>query len=186
MMTRNIRIYMPLIALAVMALAAVSCSTTRRLGAGETRYTGVGKFNVETPGDEKAPIALVDGLKEAANCDANDYVVAPFIKIPLGLWVYNNWNDSAGGLKGWLYNKLVKAPVLISEVRPEMRVKLMEQILDNNGYFGSTATYDIRYSKTNKKKAGVDYEIRLPCLRTYPYRQCNAQQGILLFPSGIY
>ena len=166
MMTRNIRIYMPLIALAVMALAAVSCSTTRRLGAGETRYTGVGKFNVETPGDEKAPIALVDGLKEAANCDANDYVVAPFIKIPLGLWVYNNWNDSAGGLKGWLYNKLVKAPVLISEVRPEMRVKLMEQILDNNGYFGSTATYDIRYSKTNKKKAGVDYEIRL----TNPYR----------------
>ena len=120
-----------------------------------------GKFDVHTAGGEKVPTALLDNLKEASNCDANDYIIAPFIKIPLGLWVYNNWNDSAKGIKGAIYNWLVKPNVLISEVRPEMRVKLMEQILDNNGYFGSTATYDIAYSKHNDRKAAIDYTLNV-------------------------
>ncbi len=147
-------------------MTVISCSTTRRLGPGETRYTGIGKFNVVTTDKEKAPAELVEDLKHAANCDANDYIIAPFIKIPVGLWVYNNWNDSSKGIKGWLYNKLVEAPVLITEVRPEMRVKLMEQILDNNGYFGSTASYDIKYNAKNKRKASIDYRIDM----SRPYR----------------
>ncbi|MDE5675222.1 MAG: BamA/TamA family outer membrane protein [Muribaculaceae bacterium] len=169
MRNKRIGFLLPLCLAVLTGIVAVSCSTTRRLGPGEIRYTGVGGFDV-TPIDsaskEKLPSDLMSNLKEAANCDPNDYIIAPFIKIPLGLWVYNNWNDSAGGVRGWLYNKLVKQPVLISEVRPEMRVKLMEQILDNNGYFGSSASYDIDYSKSNKKKASVDYRINL----NDPYR----------------
>ncbi|MDE6399806.1 MAG: BamA/TamA family outer membrane protein [Muribaculaceae bacterium] len=151
---------------AVLAVMACACSTTRRLGQGETRYTGVGDFDIIRSDNEKLPVGLVDNLKEASNCDANDYIFAPFIKIPLGLWVYNNWNDSAKGLKGWLYDHLAKPNVPISEVRPEMRVKLMEQILDNNGYFGSTASYSIDYSKKNKRKASIDYTLNV----SRPYR----------------
>ena len=151
------------VAILAACVLLAGCSTTRRLAPGETRYTGVGKFDVHTAGGEKVPTALLDNLKEASNCDANDYIIAPFIKIPLGLWVYNNWNDSAKGIKGAIYNWLVKPNVLISEVRPEMRVKLMEQILDNNGYFGSTATYDIAYSD---RKAAIDYTLNV----SEPYR----------------
>ncbi|MDE6144452.1 MAG: hypothetical protein K2F94_10320, partial [Muribaculaceae bacterium] len=151
---------------AVLAVMACACSTTRRLGQGETRYTGVGDFDIIRSDNEKLPVGLVDNLKEASNCDANDYIFAPFIKIPLGLWVYNNWNDSAKGLKGWLYDRLAKPNVPISEVRPEMRVKLMEQILDNNGYFGSTASYSIDYSEKNKRKASIDYTLNV----SRPYR----------------
>ncbi|MDE6772197.1 MAG: BamA/TamA family outer membrane protein [Muribaculaceae bacterium] len=151
---------------AVLAVMACACSTTRRLGQGETRYTGVGDFDIIRSDNEKLPVGLVDNLKEASNCDANDYIFAPFIKIPLGLWVYNNWNDSAKGLKGWLYDHLAKPNVPISEVRPEMRVKLMEQILDNNGYFGSTASYSIDYSEKNKRKASIDYTLNV----SRPYR----------------
>lgn len=151
---------------AVLAVMVCACSTTRRLGQGETRYTGVGDFDIIRSDNEKLPVGLVDNLKEASNCDANDYIFAPFIKIPLGLWVYNNWNDSAKGLKGWLYDHLAKPNVPISEVRPEMRVKLMEQILDNNGYFGSTASYNIDYSKKNKRKASIDYTLNV----SRPYR----------------
>lgn len=154
------------VAILAACVLLAGCSTTRRLAPGETRYTGVGKFDVHTAGGEKVPAALLDNLKEASNCDANDYIIAPFIKIPLGLWVYNNWNDSAKGIKGAIYNWLVKPNVLISEVRPEMRVKLMEQILDNNGYFGSTATYDIAYSKHNDRKAAIDYRLNV----SEPYR----------------
>lgn len=153
-------------AIALLAVIVSACSTTRRLGQGEIRYTGVGKFDVVRTDEEKLSPGLIENLREASDCDANDYIIAPFIKIPLGLWVYNNWNDSAKGLKGWLYNKLAKPNVLISEVRPEMRAQLMEQILDNNGYFGSTVTYDIDYSKKNKKKASVDYTLNV----SKPYR----------------
>lgn len=166
MKRNNIRAYVILAAVAITGMLLSACSTTRRLGQGEIRYTGVGNFNVVRTGDEKLPPELIENLREASDCDANDHVIAPFIKIPLGLWVYNNWNDSAKGLKGWLYNKLAKPNVLISEVRPETRVRLMEQILDNNGYFGSTVSYEIDYGKKNKRKARIDYTLHV----SKPYR----------------
>ena len=142
-----------------------SCSTTKKLEPGETRYTGMGKFEVIAPEGEKLPAALDAELKKTGETDANNYIIAPFIKIPLGLWVYNNWNDSTKGLKGWLYRKLVKQPVLISDVKPEMRSKIMEQLLDNNGYFGSSVKYNVEYSKHNNRKAAIGYTLNI----TKPY-----------------
>lgn len=145
----------------IILIAVSSCSTTRRIPEGETRYTGVGKMEVVKPKDVKVPSALMADMNQAVACDPNNYIFASFIKIPVGLWVYNNWNDSTKGIGGWLYRKLVKQPVLISDVRAEMRTKLMEQILDNNGYFGSTVSYDVAYDKRNHKKAAIDYTINL-------------------------
>ena len=144
-----------MIALIIMA----ACSTTKRLEPGETRYTGMGKFDVIPTDGHKIPSALDAELRKTGETDANNYIIAPFIKIPLGLWVYNNWNDSTKGLKGWLYRKLVKPPVLISDVKPEVRVKLMEQMLDNNGYFGSTVRYNVEPSKHNDRKAAIGYTL---------------------------
>lgn len=142
-------------------LLAVSCSTTRRLEEGETLYTGMGKFDVVSEDGHKLPGALESELRSTGQTDANNYIIAPFIKIPLGLWVYNNWNDSAKGLKGWLYKKLVKQPVLVNEVKPEMRAKLMQQLLDDNGYFGSSVVPEIQYDKKNNKKAAIGYTINI-------------------------
>lgn len=144
----------------------ISCSTTKKLGPDETRYTGLGKFEVMTPEGVKLPGALESELKSTGQTDANDYILAPFIKIPLGLWVYNNWNDSAKGLKGWLYRKWVKDPVLISEVKPEIRAKLMQQLLDDNGYFGSQVVYNIEHDKKDEKLASIGYTLHVP----KPYR----------------
>ena len=79
-----------ILAVLLIGSIVVSCSTTRRLGAGEVRYTGVGEFDVvpmDSGNNEKLSVGLMDNLRKAANCDANDYVRAPFIKIPLCLWV---------------------------------------------------------------------------------------------------
>ena len=150
----------------ILTLGMISCSTTKRLEPGEVRYTGIGKFDIIPADGNKIPSALEAELHTTADCDANNYIIAPFIKIPLGLWVYNNWNDSARGLKGWLYKKLVKQPVLVSEVKPAMRAKIMEQLLDNSGYFGSSVTYAVDTSSTNKKKAAIDYTLHV----NNPYR----------------
>ena len=112
----------------------------------------------------------MNNLKTAINYKPNNPMpfFSPFKRtpFPIGLWVYNHWNDSAKGLKGWLYRKLVSQPVLISDARPEMRVKLMEQMLDNNGYFGSHASYDIVYNKKNNRKASINYVVDV----AEPYR----------------
>ena len=151
----------PLLILLVVSLM-LSCSTTRRLEADETLYTGMGTFKVISADGKKLPASLEGELKKTGETDANNYIIAPFIKIPLGLWVYNNWNDSSKGLKGWLYRKLVKQPVLVSEVKPEMRTKIMEQLLDDNGYFGSIVNYDVQYDKKNNKKAAIGYTLHVP------------------------
>lgn len=153
--------------LATLFVWIASCSTTSRIAPDETRYTGMGKFDIIMADDKsKLPGALEGELRKTGETNANDYIFAPFIKIPLGLWVYNNWNDSSKGIKGWLYRKWVKDPVLVSEVKPEIRAKLMEQLLDDNGYFGSQVTYNIEPDKKNDKKAAIGYTLHV----TKPYR----------------
>lgn len=150
-----------LLAVFVAAAFLVACSTTKKIPDGEILYTGVKKFNINPTGEEKLPDAMVADLKEAINVKPNNpmpflspYVRTPF---PIGLWVYNNWSDSSKGIKGWLYRNLVSQPVLVSDVRPELRTKMMESILDNNGYFGSTVSYDLLVDKKNSKKARISY-----------------------------
>lgn len=149
-----------------MGLLGASCSTTRRVPQGDVRYTGIGKFDVVPSGKEKIPAPLVENLRRAADCDPNNTFLVSFLPIPVGLWVYNNWSDSARGLKGKIYDLLARPNVLLSEVKPDMRSQIMKQILDNNGYFGSTVNYTIDYGKKNSKKASIDYTMNV----SSPYR----------------
>lgn len=144
------------------ALAVVSsCSTTKRIPDGEQLYNGL-HLNVETPPDVKVPSAVRSDMMKAINVKPNNALplLTPYRRypFPLGLWVYNNWNDSARGLKGWLYRWLVREPVLVSDVRPETRVKMLKTILNNSGYLASTVNYDV-VSGRNPKKANIDYTV---------------------------
>lgn len=156
---------LPLLLIAV--LMAAACSTTRRLDDGEVLYTGVKSIKVNPADGEKIPAELLSDLNDAVAVRPNNAtpLLYPYSKFrypfPLGLWVYNNWNDSARGLKGWLYEKLVSQPVLISDVRAAQRMKMVEKILGENGYFGSTALYDLVYDKNNDKKAAIAYTFNI-------------------------
>lgn len=167
-----IKIATRLTAFIIAAGVMAACSTTKRLGPDETLYTGVTKFNIRPAGGEKLPDEMVADLKKTINVAPNNplpyKIMSPYWRspLPIGLWVYNNWNDSAKGIKGWLYRKLVEQPVLISDVRPEVRVKMLEEILDQNGYFGSTATYSLIPDKKNDKKAKIEYDLDVS--RPYP------------------
>lgn len=157
-MKRQLSIILPLV---VMLLTLGSCSTTRRIPAGEQLYTGVKKVEIEHPLDgPKLSSLLKTSLEEAAAASPNNYIKLlkwryPF---PLGLWVYNNWDNPPGGLKHWLYEKLVSEPVLVSDVRPWVRTRMMEEILDNNGFFSGTATYTLNPGR-NPRKASISYTV---------------------------
>ena len=149
------------LALVFMVLVlAGACSTTRRLGEDEVLYTGM-KVRINLTGDEKLPANLVSELKQAVDVKPNNPIplITPYVRspFPLGLWVYNNWNDSARGIYGWAYRHLVEQPVLISDVKAPMRMKMVERLLADNGYFGSTATFEEVPDKKDPKKASKSY-----------------------------
>ena len=159
--------YIPLILMLI--LVAAACSTTNRLTEDETLYTGM-KVKINPTDNEKLPAALVSDLKSAVDVKPNNPwpFITPYVRTPLpyGLWVYNHWNDSARGVYGWLYRMLVEQPVLVSDVKAPMRMKMVEQILADNGYFGSTATYEEVPDKKNPKKASMLYTFDV----SSPYR----------------
>ena len=149
----------------VAALAAVwlfaACSTTRRIPEGEMLYTGIKKVRIEAPAGEKTPEVVAAAVNKAVAYPPNNALFgSSSIKIPfpLGLWVYNSGPEPEKGLKKWVYNKLVSQPVLVSDVRPELRVKSVDEILDNSGFFRGHASYELVQGK-NKKKAAITYNI---------------------------
>lgn len=158
------------IAALMLTLMLVSaCSTTRRLGDDELLYNGM-KVKINPTDDERLPGGLVSDITQAVNVKPNNPwpLISPYKRdpFPFGLWIYNNWNDSAKGLSGWIYRKLSKQPVLISDLRADMRMKLVENILADNGYFGSTASYEVVPDKRNPKKASMLYTFDV----SSPYR----------------
>lgn len=161
---------LPLLPLLIVAAAVggailSSCSTTKKIPDGEVLYTGVKKFNINPTEGDELPVEMVDAMKEAIDVAPNNPMpfFSPYMRTPLptGLWVYNNWSDSSKGIKGWLYDLLVSEPVLVSDVKPQVRTKMIQSILDNNGYFGSAVDYSLNYSKRNSKKASITYTANL-------------------------
>ena len=141
---------------ALIALVISGCSTTRRIEADEMLYTGV--KDVEFAGSVTPEVCVQDEIELAVDVAPNKYTITPSMRIPIGLWVYNNWNPEAGGLKGWMYRKLVEEPVLVSDVRPEVRTKMIDEILADNGYFRGSSSYTLNQGK-NKKKASITYSV---------------------------
>lgn len=120
------------------------------------------KINIIPQGQEKPAPGIASDVKDAVNVKPNNSLISPYIRypFPLGLWVYNNWPNPPKGFRHWLYEKLVAEPVLISDVRPEVRTKMIDEILDNNGYFSGSASYKLIKGK-NPKKARILYDVNL-------------------------
>ncbi len=153
-----------ILAVISLAIAAAGCSTTSKLDDGDILYNGM-KLNVKGAEGDKVPAGIRSDMTKAVNVRPNNPwpFISPYMRnpLPLGLWVYNHMNDSAGGLKGWIYNKFVEQPVLVRDVRPATRVRMLESILDDNGYFGSKVSYSLQRGK-NPKKAKIVYDADLP------------------------
>ena len=146
--------------LLMLTLLATGCSTTRRIPADELLYTGIKAFEVKDESkDEPFPTDVEDVLYNAVAVKPNN-ALTPKLRypFPLGLWVYNNWPNPKKGPVHWLRDKLVAEPVLISDVRPEVRTHMIDELLDNNGYFSGSASYEL-IPQRNKKKAKILYTV---------------------------
>lgn len=167
MKKRNLNIdlhILPLLA-GLIAIVLAACSTTKRLESGEVLYTGIKQTKIESTVKEKLPDEMVSNIKAAVNVKPNMPVpfLSPYVKNPfqLSLWAWNSMTDSTKGFKKWFLNIFAREPVLISDVRPEVRSAMIKEILDNNGYFDASSSYTINYDKKNKKKADLSYDVKI-------------------------
>lgn len=145
-----------------MTIIITACSTTRRISVDDPLYTGVKRIHIASAEGETVPEGLEEQVKEVVNVTPNNSLISPYVRhpFPVGLWVYNNWSNPPSGFKHWLYEKLVEEPVLISDVRPEVRVHMIDELLENNGYFSGAASFELLPAR-NPKKVKIKYNVNV-------------------------
>ena len=142
-------------------LLATSCSTTKKLGENDVLYTGVKRLKYHED-SVKADAGMKEDIFTAINVRPNNPLYSPYYRtpFPIGLMIYNNIDEDATGFKGWLYKHFAAKPVLIRRVNPQARVDMINTILRNNGYFTSSASYELHPS-SNPKKAKISYDVNI-------------------------
>jgi outer membrane protein assembly factor BamA len=143
------------------AVLIAACSTTSRIPDDEQLYIGVKRVDIQGSAGSRVPESVTSQVNEAVNVAPNNALFGSSrirVPFPIGLWVYNSWSDSCTGIKRWIYDKLVSEPILVSDVRPDVRTGMIESLLDDNGYFRGTASYELLTQK-NPKKARISYTI---------------------------
>ncbi|MGL5920867.1 MAG: BamA/TamA family outer membrane protein, partial [Bacteroidales bacterium] len=155
----------------VLLFLLTGCSTTKMIPEDQELYTGIKKVEVDKPKDLKLDPNLESSLSSPLDYPPNNSLLGSSsyrIPFPLGLWVYNSlyeYKDKKKGFKHWLFKKFGRTPVLVSNVKPELRVKVVENMLQDYGHFGSKVSYEILKDKKDPKKAKILYKVNI----TEPY-----------------
>ncbi len=143
-----------LLYLLLLTLIGTSCSTTKFLPEGELLYTG-SKIKMEgndTPKKEQKN--LKTAMKKLLRPKPNSNILG----LKPRLFVYNlvGTSKKEKGLRHWLKFKVGEPPVLYSQVDLEFTKKVIQNYVENNGYFNAKTSAD---STKYGKKAKVEYSV---------------------------
>lgn len=146
------------------SLVLESCSNTKFLAEDEKLYTygwfsekGFGKIN-------NKPLKAYE-LYLVGNAKTN----RPFLFLPRTSLTIHNYCVPTGkwGPRHYIYKVFQKPPVLLEQVNPEFRLKVMKQRLADMGHFDSDIGLDIKVYGKHDKKARVKYNILFRTAYTY-------------------
>jgi len=124
-------------------IACVGCHESRYLSAGQTLYTG-NKVKIESsvPMKKKEKNALGDELEDLLRPKLN----GKFLGARFKLWIYNiaGTPKKQKGFKYWLKNKVGEAPVLASASLIKKNADVLQNHLENKGWFHDTVISDTK------------------------------------------
>ena len=129
-----------------------SCSTN--LEPGEQLFTGLKPIDYQNH-DNSDHFTMTQAELEAALATAPNGALfgsSYYRTIPYALWIHNACEGKEGGVAKWIGKTFGKAPVLMGNVNPELRVSVAENVLQNHGYFRGNVDYDIIYGKAKTTK----------------------------------
>ena len=151
-------------------LAGLSgCSNTRYLSEGQQLYIGA---NVELQSDKQLPNEkeVEAELDELIRPKPNFSIFG----LRPTLWVYNIMGTPRRekGIRSWIKNKVGEPPVLFEEVDPDLNVTIIDNRLNNQGYFQPEVTYE---TEEEDRKVTLNYLAQV----NQPYRIKE-----VIFPQG--
>ena len=139
----------------VVAVLVMGCSATGYLKEGESFYAGHSiEFN--THGNISGRKSLRSELDEMVTPKPNP----KFLGSRISVWIYfvTGGERNTKGIGGWIRKKFGKAPVLITDAKPEATANVLQGNLFNRGFFESTVQSSV---EKKKKESKVVYDIEL-------------------------
>lgn len=142
--------------LIISALIISGCSNTKYLAEGELLYVGA---NVKVKGDslsKSSKAYFEENLEGLVRPRPNTSILGLRPK----LWFYNIAGEPKKdkGIKYWVKNKLGEPPVLFSQVDMEYNSKILQNYVENKGFFNAETKAD---STSNGKKVSTEYIVQL-------------------------
>src|SRR5215203_1234400 len=133
------------------AVFLAACSPTKHIPEGDALYTGATvKLNAENVSKQQKKVLDAD-LQGLTRPKPN----GKFLGIPFKLLLWNTfYTTKQKGLKANLQRKLGQPPVLASSINLNANVTLLQNHLQNKGFFGATVSAD---STWKGKRAKVTY-----------------------------
>ncbi|WP_052115788.1 translocation and assembly module lipoprotein TamL [Porphyromonas crevioricanis] len=140
-----------------------SCSVSSVLNEGDKLYVGMKKARITSQDRSAHGQKTLSGVEAAISAAPNNAFFGssrqvPFIP-PIGLWIHNKYSNDSTRIGRWIYKKFASKPVTIRSVNPENRCKVAVGIMRENGYFHSSARYEVIETKRDSLKAHIRYFI---------------------------
>ena len=134
------------------SLLSTGCNNTRHLPANEKLYTGA-RINIKGASSTRQKKALIEDLEGLSRPKPN----SRFLGMPIKLSIYNLFrNKKPNSFWGKLRDKFGEPPVLLSQVDLVHNAKVMQNHLENKGYFHALATGD---TIVRRRKGSAKYTI---------------------------
>ncbi|MBK9734483.1 MAG: BamA/TamA family outer membrane protein [Saprospiraceae bacterium] len=140
-----------LLVVVFIAVFFASCSTTKNIPENDALYTGFTINISQTEVSSKHKKVSSRNLKQLLKPKPN----AKIIGMPFKLWMYNLGSEK--GLGGWIRRKFGEEPVLFSRVNVKNTEELLDNYLENRGFFHVMVASETTVAN---KKAKVRYEIK--------------------------
>ena len=145
-----------------------SCSTTSSVPDGDRLYTGIDKVTYVNYEKNDHFTTTQEEVAAALDCPPNGALFgSSYYRTPLQwrLWIWNAFSDKESGFAKWMTKSFGKAPVLMSNVNPELRASVAQSALNVHGYFRGKVTAT-EVDTRNPKKAKVGYLVDMGHLFT--------------------
>lgn len=134
----------------ILVLLLAGCSSIKSVPENDALYTGTRVKMVQTEVSSKQKKALQNTLEDLARPKPNSRVLG----VPFKLWMYNL--GSKKGLGAWLRRRYGEEPVLLSEVRLGRNTEILDNYLENRGFFRAKVQGD---TTVKGKKASAEYTV---------------------------
>lgn len=142
------------------------CSVAKYIPEGEQFYVGVGKIEYADKGtgfSDNSKLARNE-LESVLNYKPNNSLLGSAKhRLPFSYpFFFDKYYAHSNNFFGrWLYKTFGEKPILLSEVNPELRATVAEQVLREYGYFHSSVTPEVTIVGKDSISARTSYHIAM-------------------------